>query len=32
VGPLAFDVGANLDPDETLNEPIGQIHFSIGAF
>lgn len=32
VGPLAFDVGVNLDPDETLNEPIGQIHFSIGAF
>ncbi|PTL78636.1 polymerase [Vitiosangium sp. GDMCC 1.1324] len=32
VGPLAFDVGVNLDPDETLNEPIGQIHFSIGTF
>lgn len=32
VGPLSFDVGLNLDPDETLNEPIGQIHFSIGAF
>ncbi|MFY0580332.1 POTRA domain-containing protein [Cystobacter fuscus] len=32
VGPLAFDVGINLDPDEVLNEPWGQIHFSIGAF
>ncbi len=32
VGPLAFDVGINLDPDETLNEPAAQIHFSIGAF
>ncbi|MET0406179.1 MAG: POTRA domain-containing protein [Cystobacter sp.] len=32
VGPLAFDVGVNLDPDETLQEPIGQVHFSIGAF
>jgi outer membrane protein insertion porin family len=32
VGPLAFDVGVNLDPDETLNEPLTQIHFSIGTF
>ena len=32
VGPLAFDVGINLDPDRTLNEPAGQVHFSIGAF
>jgi outer membrane protein assembly factor BamA len=32
VGPLAFDVGVNLDPDETLNEPATQLHFSIGAF
>ena len=32
VGPLAFDVGVNLDPDETLNEPLVQIHFSIGTF
>jgi outer membrane protein assembly factor BamA len=32
VGPLAFDVGINLDPDETLNEPAAQLHFSIGAF
>ena len=32
VGPLAFDVGVNLDPDETLNESVGQLHFSIGAF
>ncbi len=32
VGPLSFDVGINLDPDETLNEPVVQFHFSIGAF
>ncbi|WP_257459845.1 POTRA domain-containing protein [Archangium lipolyticum] len=32
VGPLSFDVGVNLDPDETLNEPTVQFHFSIGAF
>ncbi|WP_239013893.1 POTRA domain-containing protein [Archangium violaceum] len=32
VGPLAFDVGINLDPDETLNEPLWQLHFSIGTF
>ncbi len=32
VGPLAFDVGVNLDPDETLNEPLVQFHFSIGTF
>ncbi|HYO60210.1 POTRA domain-containing protein [Archangium sp.] len=32
VGPLAFDVGFNLDPDETLNEPLVQFHFSIGTF
>ncbi len=32
VGPLAFDVGVNLDPDETLNEPMAQIHFAIGTF
>jgi outer membrane protein insertion porin family len=32
VGPIAFDVGINLDPDETLLEPLSQIHFSIGAF
>jgi outer membrane protein insertion porin family len=32
VGPLAFDVGFNLDPDETFNEPPTQFHFSIGVF
>ncbi|MFY0570633.1 POTRA domain-containing protein [Archangium lansingense] len=32
VGPLSFDVGVNLDPDETLNEPLVQFHFSIGTF
>ncbi len=32
VGPLSLDVGVNLDPDETLNEPAWQLHFSIGAF
>jgi len=32
VGPLSFDVGFNLDPDETLNEPLVQFHFSIGTF
>jgi outer membrane protein assembly factor BamA len=32
VGPLALDFGVNLDPDETLNEPGFQLHFSIGTF
>jgi outer membrane protein assembly factor BamA len=32
VGPLALDLGLNLDPDRTLNEPVAQIHFNIGAF
>jgi outer membrane protein assembly factor BamA len=32
VGPLALDVGVNLDPDQTLNEPGFQLHFSIGTF
>ncbi|HYO72263.1 MAG TPA: POTRA domain-containing protein [Archangium sp.] len=32
VGPLSFDEGINLDPDETLNEPLMQFHFSIGTF
>ncbi|WP_164010003.1 POTRA domain-containing protein [Pyxidicoccus trucidator] len=32
VGPLAFDVGFNLDPDETVNEASTQFHFSIGTF
>ncbi|MDC0709766.1 POTRA domain-containing protein [Stigmatella sp. ncwal1] len=32
VGPLAFDVGYNLDRDEDFNEPTTQFHFSIGVF
>ena len=32
VGPLAFDVGFNLDPDEAVNEATTQFHFSIGTF
>jgi len=32
VGPLAFDLGFNLDPDEAFNEPSTQFHFSIGVF
>lgn len=32
VGPLAFDVGFNLDRDEALNEAPTQFHFSIGTF
>lgn len=32
VGPLAFDVGYNLDRDEDFNEPATQFHFSIGVF
>jgi len=32
VGPLAFDVGFNLTPDESVNEATTQFHFSIGTF
>ncbi len=32
VGPFALDVGFNLSPDDTLNEPVAQVHFSIGLF
>jgi len=32
VGPLALDVGFNLDPDDRLNEPIFAIQFSVGLF
>ncbi|AGC47622.1 OMP85 family outer membrane protein [Myxococcus stipitatus DSM 14675] len=32
VGPLAFDVGFNLKPDEEINEAQTQFHFSIGTF
>ncbi|MCI0569348.1 MAG: BamA/TamA family outer membrane protein [Myxococcaceae bacterium] len=32
VGPLALDVGINLDPDSFVNEPAASVHFSIGLF
>ena len=32
IGPLAFDVGFNLLPDEKLNEPLFNVNFSIGIF
>ncbi len=32
VGPLALDVGFNLNPDEQLNEPIFAVQFSVGVF
>jgi outer membrane protein assembly factor BamA len=32
VGPLSFDVGFNLAPDESVNEAATQLHFSIGTF
>jgi outer membrane protein insertion porin family len=32
VGPLALDVGFNLDPDDRLNEPIFAVQFSVGLF
>ncbi len=32
VGPLAFDVGFNLSPDNALKEPIAVLHFNIGVF
>lgn len=32
VGPVALDLGVNLDPDETLNEDRFALHFSIGLF
>ena len=32
VGPLALDVGFNLDPDVQLNEPIFAVQFSVGVF
>jgi outer membrane protein insertion porin family len=32
VGPLALDVGFNLDPDNRLNEPIFAVQFSVGLF
>ena len=32
VGPAAFDVGFNVNPDPRLNEPILAPHFTIGFF
>lgn len=32
IGPLAFDFGVNLFPDQTVNEPAFQLHFNIGLF
>ncbi|WP_373044978.1 POTRA domain-containing protein [Vulgatibacter sp.] len=32
VGPVALDLGVNLDPDEALNEDPFALHFSIGLF
>lgn len=32
IGPLAFDLGFNLFPDELVNEPSVQVHFNIGLF
>jgi outer membrane protein insertion porin family len=32
VGPLALDVGFNLDRDRVVNESAAQVHFSIGLF
>lgn len=32
IGPLAFDVGVNLLPDQIINEPFVVAHFNIGTF
>lgn len=32
IGPLALDLGVNLDPDLELNEPAYVVHFNIGVF
>jgi len=32
IGPLAFDLGFNLFPDQLVNEPTVQVHFNIGLF
>lgn len=32
IGPLALDLGFNLFPDVTVNEPIYNLHFNIGLF
>lgn len=32
VGPLALDLGFNLQPDHVVNEPTAAVHFSVGLF
>ncbi len=32
IGPLAFDLGWNLNPDRIINEPFVVLHFNIGVF
>lgn len=32
IGPLALDLGVNLDPDLIINEPRVVVHFNIGVF
>lgn len=32
IGPLAFDLGWNLNPDRVINEPYVVLHFNIGVF
>jgi len=32
VGPLALDLGFNLNPDHVVNEPTAALHFSVGLF
>jgi outer membrane protein insertion porin family len=32
VGPAAFDIGFNLNPDSALNEPVFAPHFAVGLF
>jgi outer membrane protein assembly factor BamA len=32
IGPLALDVGFNLQPDTIVNEQLFQIHFNVGVF
>ena len=32
IGPAAFDLAVNTNPDSVLNEPLWRIHLSIGAF
>ena len=32
IGPLALDIGFNLQPDQVVNEPTFQVHFNVGVF